>query len=150
MKESNWVAVGNEIAVKISSGPFLSSMSFFVREIWLLDPAFLRLPDLSSDSHDRMQEYASIPSLPYALSDYVIDAVKSECRRYIDTICKFPLHLLEKVEGNTPVVVWKSLEAIWRFLSISLAARQAYPLFPILSKVIKLIKTIEPLVAQRH
>jgi hypothetical protein len=131
IKESDWVAVGNEVSIKVSTGPFLSSMSYVVREIWLPYPDFLLLPDLSSDSHDGMQGFAPIPSLPYTISDYNIDEVKSECQRYINTISKCPLHLIEKLDGDTSVIVWRSLEAVWRFLGMSLAARQANALLSV-------------------
>jgi hypothetical protein len=150
MEGSHWVAVGNEIPIKLSSGPFLSSMSFAVREIWLPDPDLLRIPDLSSDTHDRMQGYASIPSLPYALSNYNIHEVKAECLRYINTISKCPIHLLEQLEGNTSIIVWRSLEAVWHFLRTSLTARQADTLLPMFIKVTKLTSKIERFVAQRN
>jgi hypothetical protein len=150
MEESHWVAVGNEVSIKFSSGSFLSSMSFVVREIWLPDPDLLRIPDLSSDTHDRIQGYASIPSLPYALSDYNIHEVKAECLRYINTISKCPIHLLEQLEGNTSIIAWRSLEAVWRFLRTSLKARQADTLLSMFIKVMKLTIKIERVVAQRN
>jgi hypothetical protein len=128
MKENQVVAVGDEIPMKFTSGPFHSSMSFVTREIWQPNPEFLQLPDLASETHDRMQEYASVPSLPYALSDYNILEVKSECLRYINTISKLPIYLLQDLEENPSAIVRQSLEAVWRFLRRNMAARQADPL----------------------
>jgi hypothetical protein len=128
IEESQWVPVGNEVLIKVSSGPFFSSMSLKVREISLANPDFLLLPDLSSDANDDMQGVASVPSLPYALSDFDINQVKSECLKYINAISKCPPHLLEILDGNTSKIVWRSLDAVWRFLGTNLAARQVSPL----------------------
>lgn len=105
-------------------------MSFNVREISPAKPEFLLIPDLSSDSHDKMQGFASVPSLPYALSDFDIAQVKSECLKYISTISKCPLHALEDLDGDTSKIVRRSLAAVWRFLGANLAARQASTLLP--------------------
>lgn len=136
IKESQVIPVGDEVLIKFSSGPFLSSMSFFTREIWQPNPEFLQLPDLSSDTHDRLQAFASVSSLPYALSDYDIARVRSECLRYINTISKCPIHLLEKLDGDASAVLWRSLEAVWNFLSMNLAARQAYTPLEMRTKII--------------
>ncbi len=125
-------------------------MSFVVREIWLPDPEFLRLPDISSDSQGQMQGYDSIPSLPYAISDYDIDQVKSECLSYINTISKCPLHLLERLDENTPVIVWRSLEAVWCFLRMNRVARQAETQLSMFIKIMKLTSKIERFIAQCH
>lgn len=121
----DWITVGDEILIQVSSGPFLDSMSFHVREIWRPDSDFLLLPDLASDSHDRMQRFAFVSSLPYALSDDNIGEVKTECRRYIKGISKSPSQALDTIQGNTSAIVWRSLQAIMQFLRMNLTARQA-------------------------
>lgn len=150
IEESHCAHVGNELSIQVLSGPFFASMSFVVREIGPANPGFLLLPDLSSDSHDKMQSFASVPSLPYALSDYNIDKVKSECLKYINTISKCPLHVLEILDGNTSKIVWRSLEAVWQFLRSNLAARQAGTDFPHSPRIKKLISKIEPSLTQRY
>jgi hypothetical protein len=112
-------------------------MSFSVREISPVNPKFLLIPDLSSDSHDNMQSFASVPSLPYALSDFDINQVKSECLKYISNISKCPLHVLEILDGDTSKIVWRSLAAVWRFLGANLAARQAGTLLSTFTKTRK-------------
>ena len=135
--------VGNDILIQVSFCPVFSSMSFKVREISLANPDFLLIPDLSTDSHDRMQDFASVPSLPYALSDYNIDEVKSECLKYIKSISKCPLHILEDLDENTSAIVWRSLEAVLRFLRANLEARQVGTYISPFMKKQKLISIIE-------
>jgi hypothetical protein len=124
MKE-NLVYLDNKVSVQVSPGPFITSISLEVRQIRPVNQDFLLLPYMTSDSNDKMQSFASLRGLEYAIYDYGIDQVKSLCLEYINTVSKFPVKRLENATVNTSNIIWRSLEAIRGFLKENRVVRKA-------------------------
>jgi len=124
MDENGIVGIDNEVLVQVSSDLFLKSMMLKVREIRAPNQNSLSMPDLTS-SNDQDQKFASIPTLQYALHESEVDQVKPKCLEYINAVSNCPLDDPETVIGDTPKIIWKSLEYIRRFLRANPTARRA-------------------------
>jgi hypothetical protein len=93
----------------------------------------LQIADLNS-SNDQDKSFASIPTLQYALHEHEIHHIKSKCLEYINTISNCPLDDSETVIGDTPKIIWRSLEAIRCFIRANSIARRASSLPPSLGE----------------
>lgn len=136
IEASRIVNIDNEILAQVSSGLFLKSMLLMVREIHVENQDVLLLADLNS-SNDQDQRFASVPTLQYALHEREVHQVKPKCLEYINAISNCPLDDPETVIGDTPKIIWRSLEAIRRFIRANPTARRASPLPPSLGKSVK-------------
>lgn len=99
------------------------SLLLKVREIHVPNQDVFLLPDLNS-SNDEDQQYASIPTLPYALHECEVDQVMPKCLEYISAFSSRSLEDAENMIGDTPKIIWKSLEYIRRYLRANLTARR--------------------------
>jgi len=129
IEASGMVNIDNEMLVQVSSGIFLKSILLKVREIHMANQDLLSLSDLKS-SNDQDRSFASIPTMQYALHECEVDQVKQKCLEYINAISKCPLEDPETVIGDTPKIIWRSLEAIRCFTRANPTARQARTLTP--------------------
>jgi hypothetical protein len=123
IKENGIVDTDNEVLVQVSSGLFPKSMLLKVREVHTPNQDVLLLPDLIS-SNDQDRNYASMPTLQYALHEFEIDQVKLKCLEYILILSNCSLEHAETVIGDTPKIILKSLEYIRCFVVANLAARR--------------------------
>jgi hypothetical protein len=94
-----------------------------VREIPVPNQDVLLLPELNSSS-DEDQKYASVPTLQYALHECEVDQVEPKCLEYISAFSDFSLEDADSIIGDTPKIIWKSLEYIRHFLRANPTARR--------------------------
>jgi hypothetical protein len=138
----NWIEASgiintdNEILVQVTSGLFFKSMLLAVWEIHVANQDLLVLADLNS-SKDQDQSLASIPTLQYALHKREAHQIKPKCLEYINAISSCPLDDSETIIGDTPKIIWRSLEAIGCFIRANAIARHASSLPPPLSKDVR-------------
>jgi hypothetical protein len=128
MNEGHFVFIGNEVSVKVSSSPSLVSIPLVVREICLVNQDLLLLPDVTSDSNDQEQSFASLPSLPYAISDFSVEKIRPKCLDFITSLSNCQVEDLEEEHEDTAKIIWPLLKAIWRFLVTREASICSHPL----------------------
>jgi hypothetical protein len=113
--EANWIVdIENEVLVQVSSSQFFKPMTLKVREICASNLDSLSMLDLNS-SNDQDQKFASIPTLHYALHESEVDQAKQKCLEYINAASNCPLDNPKTLIGDTPKIIWKSLECIRRW-----------------------------------
>lgn len=106
--------MGSAVLVQVSSGQFFKPMTLKVREIRASSQDSLSLPDLTS-WNNQGQKFALIPALLYALHESEVDQSKQKCLDYINAAINCPLDDPKTLIGDTPKIVWKSLEYIQRW-----------------------------------
>jgi hypothetical protein len=111
-------------------------MSLTVQEIHVANQDLLLLADLNS-SIDQEKSFVSTPTLQYALHECEVDQVKQKCLQYIISISNNPLDDSEAVIGDTPKIIWRSLEAIRCFIRANPVPRRASSLPPSLGKYVR-------------
>jgi hypothetical protein len=103
------------MTVDVSADPFGFTMSLPVHEIYLTDQDYLRVPDLSSEPEENMQNFATRPSLQYGIYKRPVDYLKQTCLKYINSVSRFSMDTADDIRGDTSPIVWEVLRAIRRF-----------------------------------
>ena len=84
-------------------------MLLMVREIHVENQDVLLLPDLNS-SNDQDQNLPLFQLYSTLYTNREVHQVKPKCLEYINAISNCPLDDPETVIGDTPKIIWKSLE----------------------------------------
>jgi hypothetical protein len=84
------------------------------------NPEFLFVADLTPETNDHMQAFATVRTLQYGLRDYNVDQVKQKCRAHFEAISN-PRKILE----DRSTLRCKLLLAICRFVEAVPDSEQA-------------------------